>query len=66
MSITTLKGATTTYEAMLQAKLNWGVETCEMMTLTGLPVPNHKAVLRDDSNSVLGVVGKTIQNSLQY
>jgi len=71
-------GAQTSKEAMGIAKLDWSVEEKELYTIEGttisggIAVPKtrkittHKAIVRTDTNSQLGIVGKNyrpVQNS---
>jgi len=45
------------HEALEIAKGNWNAYPTEIMTANGVDLPNHKAILRDDNNSPLGIVG---------
>jgi phage/plasmid-like protein (TIGR03299 family) len=64
-----LKNAKTAEEALDIAKLNWAAEPMEMVTSSGIVVPDHKAIVRSDNNKVIGVVGNRyniIQNSSAF
>ena len=41
-----------------EAKLDWGVNTEKMTTISGLDVPDCKAVVREDTMKVLSVRGE--------
>jgi phage/plasmid-like protein (TIGR03299 family) len=46
--------------------MNWFAETHEMITGSGIDVPSHKAIVRNDINKSIGVVGNRycpVQNS---
>ena len=45
-------------EVLETNNMNWIAEQHEMFTTAGTSIPNHKAIVRSDNNSVLGVVGK--------
>lgn len=51
----------TAAEAIEAAGLNYRVDLLPLETDNGLPVPHRKAVVRSDSNAVLGVVGNSYQ-----
>lgn len=40
-----------------QAQLNWKVRTEELVTESGIIVPNKKAIIRDDNDTILSVMG---------
>lgn len=52
--------AATTEQAIKSAGLDWSVRTSDLYTMDGQKV-NHRAVIRDDKNKVLGVVGPAWQ-----
>jgi phage/plasmid-like protein (TIGR03299 family) len=53
---TRLDSPATAEDAIVAAGLNYEVQLADMTTVHGLPVPQRKAVLRADTNAVLGVV----------
>ena len=62
---TRLERPATASEAITAAGLDYNVELKELATSDGLPVPQRKAVVRGDTDQVLGVVGNSyvpIQN----
>jgi phage/plasmid-like protein (TIGR03299 family) len=54
---TKLEAPATAQEAIAAAGLDFEVALAEMITKDGIPVPFKRAVVRSDSNDVLGVVG---------
>jgi len=58
---TQLENPATAEEAIVAAGLDYEVELTPLMTLDGIPVPQRKAVVRDDTLDVLGVVGNSYQ-----
>jgi len=58
---TKLDEPATAVQAIDAAGLNYQVELRSMSTNDGIPVPKRKAVVRDDNNEVLGVVGSSYQ-----
>ncbi len=48
-------------EAISAAGLDYVVQLEPLITTNGIPVPKRKAVIRTDSNAVLGVVGNSYQ-----
>jgi len=58
---TRLDEPATAEEAIAAAGLDYEVELRPLATTDGLPVPQRKAVVRADSNQVLGVVGNSYQ-----
>ncbi|QDT29897.1 hypothetical protein Enr10x_52540 [Gimesia panareensis] len=58
---TKLDEPATAAEAIEAAGLNYRVDLRPLVTEEGLPVPQRKAVVRSDSNAVLGVVGNSYQ-----
>ena len=58
---TKLDEPATAAEAIEAAGLNYYVDLRPMATDEGIPVPQRKAVIRTDSNQVLGVVGNSYQ-----
>lgn len=61
-----LKDIHTAEEALKAAHLDWSAEPVELVTTNGLPVPDHQAIVRNDNNKVLGVVGnryEVLQNT---
>jgi phage/plasmid-like protein (TIGR03299 family) len=50
--------AATTEEVMRQSNLYWRVDEHNLVTESGLVIPDHKALTRSDDSYVLGVVGK--------
>jgi phage/plasmid-like protein (TIGR03299 family) len=64
-----LKDAKTAIEALELSQSNWEAQPVGLVTENGINVPNHKAIIRTDNNTVLGVVGSRytlLQNSLQF
>lgn len=56
-------------EAISAAGLDFSVELAQMTTVSGLPISRRKAVVRSDSQQVLGVVGNSyvpIQNAAAF
>lgn len=58
---TKLDEPATAEEAIEAAGLRYGVELRPLTTADGLPVPQRQAVVRMDTNQVLGVVGNSYQ-----
>ena len=58
---TQLNEPATAAEAIKAAGLNYQVDLHPLVTEEGIPVPQRKAVIRSDSNAVLGVVGNCYQ-----
>ncbi len=52
-----LKDVFTADEALRAAHLDWSAEPVGLMTTNGLNVPDHQAIVRNDTNKVLGIVG---------
>lgn len=55
----------TAAEAIHTAGLSFEVDTCDLVTSCGIPVPNRRATVRRDTMEVLGTVGpayRTMQN----
>jgi phage/plasmid-like protein (TIGR03299 family) len=52
-----LDAPATAREAIAAADLDYEVELADLATASGIPVPGKKAVVRTDTNDVLGVVG---------
>lgn len=50
-------GAMTAEEAIRMANLGWTVSKRELITVDGIAVPENFAIVRDDTNTALGVVG---------
>jgi len=48
-------------EVLENANMYWVAEQHELITGTGVSIPAHKALVRSDNSSVLGVVGKGYQ-----
>jgi len=63
---TKLNEPATAAEAIEAAGLNYRVDLRPLETDDGLPVPQRKAVVRSDSNAVLGVVGNSYQPVQNY
>lgn len=63
---TQLDEPATAEEAIEAAGLNYRVELRSLATNDGIPVPKRKAVVRTDSNQVLGVVGASYQPIQNY
>lgn len=64
-----LKGVTTAEEALEIAGANWEAEEEEMITTSGIQVPDFRSIIRSDTRTVIGVVGKKfkpIQNSFAF
>lgn len=62
---TKLEGLQQSADMMTEAGLGWTVRPHELITLDGIDVPRHNAIVRCDNQTVLGVAGKTyspIQN----
>ena len=56
-------------EAMEMSELNWSAAPVELVTSNGLDVYSHKAVIREDNNRILGIVGssyKIVQNNYAF
>lgn len=58
---TRLENPATAEEAIQAAGLDYEVELTPLTTADGIPVPQRKAVVRDDTLDVLGVVGNSYQ-----
>ena len=58
---TRLDEPATAAEAINAAGLNYDVDLRPVETVDGIPIPQRKAVIRTDSNQVLGVVGNSYQ-----
>ena len=58
---TKLDEPATAEEAIEAAGLNYRVEMQPLVTEQGIPVPTRQAVIRSDTNDVLGVVGNSYQ-----
>lgn len=58
---TSLEEPATAEEAIAAAGLDYDVELTSIQTDEGLPVPDRRAVVREDTQEVLGVVGKSYQ-----
>jgi phage/plasmid-like protein (TIGR03299 family) len=56
---TKLDAPATARETIEAAGLDYDVELFDMTTSAGIPVPSRKAVVRTDTNDVLGVVGNS-------
>ena len=54
---TRLDAPATAQEAISAAGLDYDVKLADLTTSDGIPVPSRKAVVRTDTNDVLGVVG---------
>ena len=53
---------TTSIEDVLDVtQMNWMAESQDMITVAGVPVNSHKALVRNDNNAVIGVVGNRYQ-----
>jgi phage/plasmid-like protein (TIGR03299 family) len=62
---TKVEGSVTSEQALTAAGLDWTVRLEDMTSTSGLSVPMGQAVIRDDVNAVLGMVGrrwKPVQN----
>lgn len=58
--------AVTSAEVMKNAKLDWRAEDRPLVTTDGIAIPTHKAIVRSDTSSVLGIVGsgfEVLQNA---
>ena len=55
---TNVEGISTAYEAMEKAELNFIPEQHELVSVHGINIPNHKAIVRSDNKQVLSVMGK--------
>jgi len=51
------RGTHTAAEVMEKSNLDWRVDQHELFTKDGIAIPTHKALLRSDTNALLGVVG---------
>src|SRR5271170_2865670 len=63
---TNVNKAVTTIDVMRQSNLDWRVNEHALRTVSGLEVPNFKALTRSDDQFVLGVVGngfEVLQNA---
>ena len=58
---TRLDAPATAREVITAAGLDYSVELVPLRTMFGEPVPTRKAVVREDTRQVLGVVGNTYQ-----
>ena len=56
---TKLDNPATAEEAIQAAGLGYDVELTRLVTVNDIPVPDRRAVIRQDTNEVLGVVGTT-------
>ena len=56
---TRLDEPATANEAIQAAGLGYDVELTRLVTVNDIPVPDRRAVVRQDTNQVLGVVGTT-------
>jgi phage/plasmid-like protein (TIGR03299 family) len=64
-----LNGIKSAEEALERSGLAWSVEQAPLLTGNGLDITTHKALYRQDTNMVLGVVGKDyeiIQNTSAF
>ena len=50
--------ATTIEEVLDRTEMNWIAEEQQLITGAGIDVPSHKALIRNDTQHVLGIVGK--------
>lgn len=60
---------TTAEEALEHYKMGWVAEEHEIMTNSGIDIPKHKAIVRNDNKAVIGIVGKDyqpIQNNVAF
>lgn len=60
-----LGGTTSAEEAVSRAGLGWCVGTAPVFGPEGMPIPGYRCVIREDTHSCLGIVGRTwspIQN----
>src|SRR5436189_3197686 len=58
--MTTLTTATTAkFATQLQSSLNWEIKTEEIMTASGLIIPDYKVISRDDNGTLLNVAKST-------
>ena len=58
--------APTMAEVLRLAGLDWSVSMQQLVTVNGVAVPKHKAIVRDSDNTILGVAGqryKPLQNA---
>jgi phage/plasmid-like protein (TIGR03299 family) len=49
------------HEAVTASGLNWTASLNKMITESGIIVPDHNAIVRDDTQQVLGIVGNRYQ-----
>jgi len=47
-----------TQEILTKTGLNWNVVEEEMTTTSGIIIPDHKAIVREDTSAILGIHGK--------
>jgi phage/plasmid-like protein (TIGR03299 family) len=52
-----ISSASNIAEALEMAKGNWNVYPTSMITSNGIDIPDNKAIVREDSSKVLGIVG---------
>lgn len=58
---TAVDGLATSAQAIQKAGLDWTAQVKELTTADGIPVEQSKAIVRSDTNEVLGVVGNRYQ-----
>ena len=64
-----IKNVETIDEVLEQTGMNWIADQQELITAAGINVHSHKAIIREDNKSVLGIVGKgyePVQNSTAF
>lgn len=53
-----LKGAKTAAEALDKAECNWEAVPTDLVTVTGVAIPDSRAIIRSDNQKSIGIVGK--------
>jgi phage/plasmid-like protein (TIGR03299 family) len=64
-----LKGAKTAAEALDTAELAWEGTPTDLVTVTGINIEDHRAIIRSDNQKSIGIVGKRytpLQNSYAF
>ncbi len=64
-----LDGIKSAEEALEKSGLAWSVEQQPLITGSGISVDSHKAILRGDSNKIIGIVGRNyepVQNTTAF
>jgi hypothetical protein len=64
-----LEGVKSAEQAIEMSGLSWGIDQLPLIAGNGVSIDTHKALFRNDSNALLGVVGKDyypIPNSMAF